>query len=67
MERHDLPVDLIVTPFKVYDIRTTNVVPENRLSKPMCGVLWDRVTEEMWQEIPILTKLREWQTQCRGQ
>ena len=51
MTPHDLPVDLIVTPTRVINVR-------NPLDKPSCGVLWDQVTQQKLNEIPVLKKLK---------
>lgn len=47
---HDLPVDIIITPTKI--IRC-----QPRLSKPK-SINWSLITEEKFQEIPILRKLQ---------
>lgn len=52
MSKHDLPVDIIVTPTRVISVR-------KRLRKPTCGVLWDMLTDERIKEIPILSAVRE--------
>ena len=36
--------------------RVINV--RRRQTKPSCGILWDQITDEMLQQMPILTKLR---------
>ncbi len=51
MEPHDLPVDYIVTPSKVIETET-------RYSKPR-GVIWDIVSDEMVELIPLLAELRD--------
>ena len=51
MAEHDLPVDIIVTPRRIINVR-------NRLKKPMCGVIWDHVTQDKIDEIPILKMLK---------
>ncbi len=50
-ERHDLPVDMIVTPVRI--IRTTKPFPKPK------GIYWDLLPEERLKEIPLLSKLRE--------
>ena len=52
MQDHDLPVDIIVTPRRVINVR-------KKLAKPTCGVIWSKVTEDMRIEIPILGKMEE--------
>lgn len=47
---HDLPVDIIVTPRRVINVRQP-------LAKPSCGVIWDYVTREKVEEIPVLRSL----------
>ena len=49
LEAHDLMVDVIVTP-------TRTLVTGSRAPKPS-GILWDEVTEEMKEEMPILRSL----------
>lgn len=49
---HDLPVDIIVTPRRVINVR-------NRLPKPTCGVVWEKVSDEMRKDIPILVTMEE--------
>ncbi len=51
MEKHDLPVDVIVTPRKMITVK-------KRLKKPSCGVLWDRLREEDIERMPVLRRLR---------
>lgn len=51
MEPHDLAVDAIATPTRLLRV-------SSRLSKP-CGVLWDRVSEEMQTAIGALEALRQ--------
>jgi 5-formyltetrahydrofolate cyclo-ligase len=53
-EEHDLSVDMIVTPTKVIDTVRKRRRPQ--------GILWDEVTDEMLENMPILkelAKLRE--------
>ena len=50
-EKHDVPVDLIITPKKI--IRTETTLP-----KP-AGIYWERLSEEKLKEIPILQDLRD--------
>ena len=49
-EEHDLTVDIIATPRRLYRI-------EPRPPKPP-GILWDRLPEEKLREIPLLRELR---------
>jgi 5-formyltetrahydrofolate cyclo-ligase len=50
-EDHDLSVDMIVTPTKVIDTSEKKRRPQ--------GILWDRVTSEMLEDMPILKELAE--------
>jgi 5-formyltetrahydrofolate cyclo-ligase len=50
VERHDLPVDYVLTPTKLYETKT-------RLPRPK-GIYWELVTPEMLRKIPILEELR---------
>ena len=52
MSKHDLPVDIIVTPTRVISVR-------KRLKKPTCGILWDLLSEDRIKDIPILRSVRE--------
>jgi 5-formyltetrahydrofolate cyclo-ligase len=52
-EKHDIPVDCILTPARVYE---TNTV----LPKPN-GIYWELVTEEMLRKMPVLEELRRTQ------
>merc|ERR1719342_1891622 len=51
LEPHDLPVDLIITPKRIINVK-------EKLSKPSQGVLWNTITPEMMQAIPFLEELR---------
>ena len=51
MCHHDLPVDIIVTPSRVINVT-------NRLKKPSGGILWDLVTDEQVENIPVLKNLK---------
>ncbi|XP_066925915.1 methenyltetrahydrofolate synthase domain-containing protein-like [Clytia hemisphaerica] len=51
MKCHDLPVDIIVTPTRVINVR-------KKLIKPSGGVHWDLVTENQLENIPILKRLK---------
>jgi 5-formyltetrahydrofolate cyclo-ligase len=50
VERHDLPVDYVLTPTKLYETKT-------RLPRPK-GIYWELVAAEMLRKIPILEELR---------
>ena len=50
VERHDLPVDYVLTPTKLYETKT-------RFPRPK-GIYWELVTPEMLRKIPILAELR---------
>jgi 5-formyltetrahydrofolate cyclo-ligase len=49
---HDVPVDLVVTPERVIDCRSS------RAERPSAGILWDSLTEEKIAAIPLLGRLR---------
>ena len=49
-EKHDVPVDLIITPKKI--IRTETTLP-----KPT-SILWESLTQQKLNEIPVLRELR---------
>ena len=48
---HDLPVDIIVTPTRVINVR-------KKLKKPSNGILWDMITDNYLKNIPILAQLK---------
>jgi 5-formyltetrahydrofolate cyclo-ligase len=50
VERHDLPVDYVLPPTKLYETKT-------RLSRPK-GIYWELVTPEMLRKIPVLAEVR---------
>ena len=52
MSDHDLPVDIIVTPWKTYRVSP-------KLKKPKAGIIWDEICDERIQEMPVLKKLKE--------
>ncbi len=52
MERHDLPVDVIVTPRRIIRVK-------ERLPKPDCGVLWEKLSEEDLNAMPVLKELKK--------
>ena len=51
MSSHDLPVDIIVTPTRVMRVK-------NPLPKPTTGILWDLITDQMMQDMPILQQFK---------
>ncbi len=51
-EDHDVPLDVIVTPTRV--IRTST-----KLTKPK-GIIWNKVTEEMLEKMPILREVKNY-------
>ncbi len=50
-EEHDIPIDIIATPRRIIETKT-------RYPRPK-GIFWEKVTEKMLQEIPVLKKLKE--------
>ena len=48
---YDLPVDIIVTPSRVINVR-------RKLTKPVEGIIWDLITTEQLNEIPILKQMK---------
>lgn len=50
---HDAPVDLVITPDRVLDCR------EHRRSRPEGGIVWDALTEDKIDAIPLLGRLRK--------
>ena len=58
MEEHDLPVDIIVTPTRtIYCKKDVG----GSLSKPK-GILWDKITDQMMNDIGALKKLKAMST-----
>ena len=51
-EAHDLPVDIIVTPRRILNVRP-------KLRKPTCGIIWDKISDERLKSIAILQKLKK--------
>jgi len=51
--RHDVPVDIVVTPTRVY-----RVDPERRAPKPT-GIYWDLLSQEKLLQVPVLRELRQ--------
>ncbi|MDT7888829.1 MAG: 5-formyltetrahydrofolate cyclo-ligase [Desulfurococcales archaeon] len=49
MEKHDLPVDLIITPTRVVEV-------EKAYRKPI-GIYWDRIDRNKFREIPLLAEI----------
>jgi len=50
-EEHDIPIDLIATPERIIETKT-------RCPRPK-GIFWEKVTEKMLQDIPVLKELKE--------
>ena len=50
-EPYDLPVDIIITPNRILNVRP-------KLPKPSCGILWDRLSDDQNKSIAILQKLK---------
>jgi 5-formyltetrahydrofolate cyclo-ligase len=50
VEKHDIPVDYVLTPTEMYETHT-------RLTRPK-GIYWELVTDEMLRRMPILEELR---------
>jgi len=50
-EEHDIPIDIIITPERIIETRT-------RYPRPR-GIFWEKVTEKMLQDIPVLKELKE--------
>jgi 5-formyltetrahydrofolate cyclo-ligase len=50
VEKHDIPIDYILTPTKSYETHT-------KLARP-AGIYWELVTSEMIRKMPILEELR---------
>lgn len=48
---HDLPIDIIVTPSKIINVR-------KRLKKPCIGIDWSLITKEQLLAMPILQSLK---------
>jgi 5-formyltetrahydrofolate cyclo-ligase len=51
VEKHDIPVDYVLTPTTLYETHT-------RLAKPR-GIYWELVTAEMIHKMPVLEELRD--------
>jgi 5-formyltetrahydrofolate cyclo-ligase len=51
LEKHDIPVDHILTPTRSYETHT--VIPKPK------GIYWELVTEEMLHKMPILEEVRK--------
>ena len=52
MDSHDLPVDIIVTPRRIINVR-------EKLPKPKIGILWDEITPHRMLQMPILEEFKE--------
>ena len=48
---HDLPVDIIVTPKRIINVRP-------KLPKPECGILWDQIEKSHLSSLGILHLLK---------
>lgn len=53
-EEFDTVCDIIVTPSRVLEVRSTNTN-----HKPTCGIIWDRLEPNMLRDIPPLQELKE--------
>jgi 5-formyltetrahydrofolate cyclo-ligase len=51
-ETHDLPVDIIITPRRIINVRP-------KLAKPACGVIWEKLSQDQLDAISILKILRD--------
>ncbi len=51
LEEHDIAVDYIVTPNRVFAIKRTRPRP--------AGIIWSKVTPEMMERMPVLKELKE--------
>lgn len=51
LSEHDLPVDIIVTPTRIINVR-------KKLQKPTKGIMWDLIREEQFENIPVLKELK---------
>jgi len=48
-EEHDIPIDIIITPERIIETKTTYPRPK--------GIFWKKVTDKMLQDIPVLKEL----------
>lgn len=51
IEEHDVPVDFIVTPKRVLETKTPYPRPP--------GIIWNKITSKMLEEMPVLKELKE--------
>ena len=49
---HDLPVDIIVTPRRIINVRP-------RMAKPSCGILWDQISDNHLSSLYILNLMKK--------
>ena len=52
MDSHDLPVDIIVTPSRIINVR-------EKLPKPKVGILWEKISPHRLLQMPILREFKE--------
>ena len=50
-EEHDIPIDIIATPRRIIETKTRYPRPKR--------IFWEKVTEKMLQDIPVLKELKE--------
>ena len=49
---HDLPVDIIVTPRRIINVRP-------KMAKPSCGILWDHINKNHLSSLSILKLMKD--------
>lgn len=49
---HDLPVDIIVTPRRIINVRP-------KMTKPSCGILWDHINKNHLSSLSILKLIKD--------
>ena len=49
---HDLPVDIIITPRKIINVR-------QKVAKPSCGIIWDQINKDHLSSLSILKIMKE--------
>ena len=52
LDSHDLPVDIIVTPSRIINVR-------EKLPKPKVSILWEKITPDRLLQMPILREFKE--------
>ena len=52
IDSHDLPVDIIVTPSRIINVR-------EKLPKPKVGILWEKISPHRLLQMPILREFKE--------